>query len=132
MSSPNIPDTATVDFQDLVGNGRSYKVPADQRDYGWTEEVWKDLWLDLEENRDGDKKRHTMGAVVNITETDRSFLIIDGQQRIATLTALGFAIITCLTAMGQRLEILQLRAEDIASIWLPISVEGQVNSPVAI
>jgi len=84
MSISNLLNTVNVNFQDLIGNGRSYAVPPYQRDYSWTEEQWEDLWLDIDELRADRKSRHYMGAVVVKAETDRRFLIIDGHQRIAT------------------------------------------------
>lgn len=96
----NLLDTNTQNFQDLVGNGKSYHVPAYQRDYSWTEEQWEDLWLDIIELKDDSNKRHYMGAVVVKSESDREFLIIDGQQRIATLTIVGLAVISQLTELA--------------------------------
>ena len=43
----NIFDTKTITFQELLGNGRKYKIPEFQRDYSWTEENWEDLWQDM-------------------------------------------------------------------------------------
>lgn len=93
MTVANLLDTSTKNFQDLVGNGRSYQVPKYQRDYSWKEEHWEDLWEDIKELRESPNNRHYMGAVVVKAETDRDFLIIDGQQRIATLSILGLAVI---------------------------------------
>lgn len=101
MSSSNLLNTNTVNFQDLIGNGKSYKVPPYQRDYSWTEEQWEDLWLDLQELRPHPRSRHYMGAVVVKADSDREFLIIDGQQRIATLTVLGLAVISRLKEIAQ-------------------------------
>jgi hypothetical protein len=101
MSSTNLLNTATINFQDLIGNGKSYKVPPYQRDYSWTEEQWEDLWSDILELRPDPKKRHYMGAVVVKADSDRQFLIIDGQQRIATLTILGLAVIKHLLALAE-------------------------------
>jgi len=95
----NLLNTNTVNFQDMIGNGRSYKVPTYQRDYSWTEEQWEDLWLDINELRPNADSRHYMGAVVVKSESDRRFLIIDGQQRIATLTIFGLAVINRLNQM---------------------------------
>lgn len=86
-------ETSNVSFQDLVGNGRSYLVPRFQRDYSWTEEQWENLWqdiVDLTPNRD---KRHYMGAIVVQADGDDKFIIIDGQQRITTLSILALAVI---------------------------------------
>ena len=99
--SSNLLDTHTQNFQDLVGNGKSYHVPPYQRDYSWTEEQWEDLWLDIIELKNDSKKRHYMGAVVVKSDSDRRFLIIDGQQRIATLTIIGLAVIYRLSQMSE-------------------------------
>ncbi len=101
MSSSNLLLTKSVDFQELLGNGKSYKVPPYQRDYSWTEDEWEDLWLDIAEQRKDSASRHYMGAVVVKAESDREFLIIDGQQRIATLTILGLAVIKRLTDLAE-------------------------------
>lgn len=100
----NLLSTNTVNFQDMIGNGRSYKVPLYQRDYSWTEEQWEDLWLDLGDLRTEPPKRHYMGAVVVRAESDRQFLIIDGQQRIATLTIIGLAVINQLTRLSEGID----------------------------
>lgn len=93
MSSANILSTRTPDYLELVGNGKTYRVPAYQRDYSWTEEQWEDLWNDVKDLLDQPSARHYMGAVVVQATGDRSFLIIDGQQRMATLSILALAVI---------------------------------------
>jgi len=86
-------DTRTAHFLDLVGNGRVYRVPAYQRDYSWQEEQWDDLWSDLSDLRRQPAERHYMGALVVEAKTDREFLVLDGQQRLATLSLLVLAVI---------------------------------------
>ena len=100
MRTSNLLNTNTLNFQDLIGNGKSYSVPPFQRDYSWTQEQWEDLWLDITELRPDPKSRHYMGAVVVKAESDREYLIIDGQQRIATLTILGLAVINNLLRLA--------------------------------
>ena len=43
----NIFDTKTTSFQELIGNGKKYKIPEFQRDFSWKVENWEDLWQDL-------------------------------------------------------------------------------------
>ena len=93
MARANILNTRTMDFGELIGNGKIYRVPAYQRDYSWAEEQWEDLWSDVVELRAEPNERHYMGAVVVQATTDREFSIIDGQQRTATLSILALAII---------------------------------------
>jgi hypothetical protein len=100
MSKANLLNTRDVNFLDLIGNGKVYRVPPFQRDYSWDEEQWEDLWNDLIELRVKPAERHYMGALVVEAKTDREFKIIDGQQRMATLTILALAAIDRLRAMA--------------------------------
>lgn len=93
MANTVLLDTRTANFLDLIGNGKIYHVPPYQRDYSWTEEQWEDLWNDIMEVRERASEHHYMGAMVIENETDRKFHIIDGQQRLATLSILALAII---------------------------------------
>jgi len=89
MDTRNLLDTSTVCFSDLVGNGRIYKVPSFQRDYSWKQDNWEDLWHDIIDT----VNVHFMGSIVLQNSGDKIFTIIDGQQRLATLTIIALAII---------------------------------------
>jgi len=95
-------------FGSLVGNGRTFEVPAFQRDYSWDKEEWEDLWLDLMAiDEEGD---HYMGYVVlQETRESKRFLIIDGQQRITTISILITAAVKLLKDKGddERAELLR-------------------------
>lgn len=93
MARANLLNTDTKNFLDLIGNGKLYRVPPYQRDYSWKEEQWEDLWADIVSMRGDPDARHYMGALVVEAKSDREFLIIDGQQRIATLSILALAIL---------------------------------------
>jgi uncharacterized protein with ParB-like and HNH nuclease domain len=88
-------------FGSLAGNGRTFEVPPFQRDYSWDKEEWEDLWLDLIGIEDeGD---HYMGYVVlQETKESKNFLIIDGQQRIATISILIIAAVKVLQDRGDK------------------------------
>ena len=77
-----------------------------QRDYSWGEEEWDDLWQDIlgTVTPDGEPA-HYMGYLVLQTTDDKQFDIIDGQQRLTTLSILVLA------ALGQLKRLLQ-RGED--------------------
>jgi len=93
VARTNLLNTRTTNFLELVGNGRIYRVPPYQRDYSWTEEQWEDLWNDIFDLRGRPSDRHYMGALVVEGRSDREFLIIDGQQRLATLSILALTVI---------------------------------------
>ncbi|BAC88758.1 DUF262 domain-containing protein [Gloeobacter violaceus] len=102
MAKTNLLNTRTINFLELLGNGRFYRVPPYQRDYSWSEEQWEDLWNDIQELRDKRDDSHYMGALVVEGKTDREFLIIDGQQRLATLSILALVVIAKLREMADR------------------------------
>ena len=100
MARSNVLNTNTINYLDLIGNGKRYRVPPYQRDYSWSEEQWEDLWNDLMELRSAPDEPHYLGALVVEEQGDREFLIIDGQQRLATLSVLALAVIARLDAMA--------------------------------
>ncbi|MEO0457284.1 MAG: DUF262 domain-containing protein [Cyanobacteria bacterium P01_A01_bin.114] len=95
MARINLLDTRTTSFGDLIGNGKTYRVPIFQRDYSWQAENWEDLWQDIVALHSGQSVSHYMGAIVlqNDSRSDKTFTIIDGQQRLATLSILAVAVI---------------------------------------
>ena len=74
-------------FRKLLGNGLTYAVPRFQRDYSWTETEWNELWEDICETvREGGEPAHYTGYLVLEQKTEKIFHIIDGQQRLTTLS----------------------------------------------
>lgn len=102
MAKSNLLNTRTTNFLELLANGRIYRVPPYQRDYSWEEPEWEDLWNDLLELRAQPGDRHYMGAIVVQAVTDREFEIIDGQQRLATLSILALAVIDRLRKLADQ------------------------------
>ena len=100
MSRANIFNTGTTSYLELIGNGKTYRVPPYQRDYAWTQQEWEDLWNDVVALRGEPDGRHYMGALVVQTHGDREFLVIDGQQRLATISLLALAVIGKLRRMA--------------------------------
>ena len=100
MAKTNLLKTSDLSFLELVGNGKRYRVPPFQRDYSWTEEQWEDLWNDLVDVSGSPDARHYMGSLVVEASSDRDFHVIDGQQRLATLSLLVLAVIHTLERLG--------------------------------
>lgn len=102
MARNNLLDTRTANFSELISNGRIYRVPTYQRDYSWKEDNWEDLWLDILASHQT-KESHYMGAIVlKGAQTEGTLTIIDGQQRLATLSVLAIAIIEKINALVKR------------------------------
>jgi uncharacterized protein with ParB-like and HNH nuclease domain len=92
MAVNNLLDTSTVSLSDIIGNGKVYKVPSYQRDYSWKQDHWEDLWADILIILNGDSI-HYMGSIVLQNKGDKTYSVIDGQQRLSTLTLIVLATI---------------------------------------
>jgi uncharacterized protein with ParB-like and HNH nuclease domain len=64
-------------------------VPRFQRDYAWDREQWEDLWSDIETIKD--EQYHYMGYIVLQRKSQHDFEVIDGQQRLITLSLVVLA-----------------------------------------
>lgn len=81
-------------FRMLLGNGLIYSVPRFQRDYSWTEEEWDDLWRDIQNTLSPHgEPAHYMGYLVLQSRDNKHFSIIDGQQRLTTLSILVLGVL---------------------------------------
>lgn len=91
MSATNF-KTENNTYRKLIGNGLTYRIPRFQRDYSWTEVEWEDLWADiLNTIQEGGEPAHYMGYLVLQSQDERSFDVIDGQQRLTTLALIVLA-----------------------------------------
>lgn len=80
----------------VLSNGKRYVVPMFQRDYAWEQDEWSELWADILEldRSTGAPTNHYLGALVLQATDDRAETnIIDGQQRLVTLSLLALAVI---------------------------------------
>jgi uncharacterized protein with ParB-like and HNH nuclease domain len=91
-----IQGTANKTYRQLMGNGLRYEIPKFQRDYTWEAEQWDDLWLDINAIVTNEYSEHYMGYLVLQTTNNKEFQIIDGQQRLTTLSLLILATLKCL------------------------------------
>ena len=80
--------TANENFRQLLGHNVTYRIPPFQRDYSWTEENWDELWLDIIAMYDEDgEDEHYMGyLVLQANGSEKINSVIDGQQRITTIS----------------------------------------------
>lgn len=94
-------NTSNMTFRQLMGNGLSYRVPKFQRDYSWGADEWDDLWQDIVGLFGEDPEpAHYMGYLVLQSADSKTFDVIDGQQRLTTLSLLMLAAIAHLTDLA--------------------------------
>ncbi len=99
MKISNLLDTKTLSYNDIIGNGKIYKVPDFQRDYSWEEDNWEDLWNDIIMTKEN-QESHYMGSIVLLNNGDSNYKIIDGQQRFTTLGIISLAVISKLKELA--------------------------------
>jgi len=89
-------DTTNSTYRQLMGNGLRYEIPKFQRDYTWESEQWDDLWQDIKMLTSKEETEHYMGYLVLQTMDSKNFIVIDGQQRLTTISILILAVLKCL------------------------------------
>lgn len=94
-----IQGTSNKTYRQLMGNGLRYEIPKFQRDYTWDTENWDDLWQDIKALIMQEDHEHYMGYLVLQTSNNKEFQIIDGQQRLTTLSILILATLKCIKDM---------------------------------
>jgi hypothetical protein len=93
-----------------------YQIPRYQRPYTWNKKHWEDLFDDILDNDPG----YFLGSIICINQTDDTMAVqqlelIDGQQRMTTLSILMASIYVSLSEYSnqlsedQKLELLNLR-----------------------
>lgn len=95
MSVENLLNAEAKTFGGIIKGDHRYSVPLFQRDYSWDEDNWEDLWNDIISNRDADAK-HYMGSIVVIPKDKKEYDVIDGQQRLTTLSIIILSAVSLL------------------------------------
>lgn len=92
-------DAEDLYLQDLYTGKDQFIVPVFQRRYSWRKKHWEQLWADVVTLLDSPlgEDEHFIGAFVSMSSGNRpgarpKYLVIDGQQRLITITLLLSAI----------------------------------------
>ena len=100
-------NTTAMSIRNLLESNARFAVPRFQRNYSWGREQTLELWNDLVENFELYRKarrssntnllsesQYLLGSIVLVrgANSDNEFAVIDGQQRLATITMLFCAI----------------------------------------
>lgn len=82
---------ATFIIRFMEGADKRFIIPVYQRNYDWRIEQCKQLFDDLVKTIKNNRKTHFFGSIVSVNNPDGGhyeFLIIDGQQRLTTVSLL--------------------------------------------
>ncbi|MBT1708415.1 DUF262 domain-containing protein [Fulvivirgaceae bacterium PWU5] len=84
---------SSAKIKDLF-NGRFFEIPKYQRGYAWEAQNVQDLFDDISESIESNSS-HYVGTIVLSTDgdDDEKFYVVDGQQRITTLTLIISALV---------------------------------------
>lgn len=90
-------DARKGNIYEILNGNRQFLIPVYQRYYSWDTEQCKRLWNDIVEMQRKGKEGHFVGSIVNIAEQAmptgvQKYMIIDGQQRMTTLSLLLIAL----------------------------------------
>lgn len=88
-----------IEYMD--GSNKRFIIPVYQRNYDWKIENCKQLYDDLVKVIKNDRRNHFFGSMVSVYEPsgkNMEFLVIDGQQRLTTVSLLLLAMYNLINA----------------------------------
>ena len=98
MSTTNF-NTENNTYGKLISSsGTIFQIPRFQRNYSWGDEEWEELWADLQTSIK-ENSSHYMGYLVLQSVEKNTFNVIDGQQRITTLSLMILAAMRNLNSL---------------------------------
>lgn len=106
--------TASYLMKFLDGSQKRFIIPVYQRNYDWKKENCKQLFDDLVSVEKDGKETHFFGSIVSYAHSRDEVVLIDGQQRITTVSLILIAIVNALKkgAMSTKDDTLVFRIED--------------------
>ncbi len=98
-----------ANLMELLRKSRQFAIPIFQRTYSWTERECRQLWDDINRTGSSDAIRaHFVGSIVYIEESpyvisnQSPLLVIDGQQRLTTVSLLIAALAKALAGVAEK------------------------------
>lgn len=96
----------------FFGGEKQFFIPVYQRAYSWEESQWKTFLEDLEEATKGENHYFFGNVLLETIERDKSFDIIDGQQRLTTIVIFVRCLVNVLDSNGYDTEQLEYIKQD--------------------
>lgn len=88
--------TASHLLEFLEGTRKRFIIPVYQRNYDWKKENCQQLFDDLVNLIREDKKTHFFGSIVSCAHSREEVVLIDGQQRITTVSLIMIAMMNAM------------------------------------
>lgn len=112
-------DVTESTLRSILEGSKQYRVPLYQRAYAWKHKNWETLWSDLVDlahiRKDASGTSHFTGTLVldtgRITTEMTQFLVVDGQQRLTTLSVLLSALATQYRKIGDELRFKKIQEQ---------------------
>lgn len=110
-----------TNINNILSRNNSYLIPLNQRTYVWDETEWNELFEDLFLIEQKDDYAHFLGSLVFSKVKDKnSYEIIDGQQRLITISVLLCCIANQLNSMKDG-----RTADSILNLYLKGNEDGE-------
>ena len=120
-----------IDFLELLDGNKQFAVPIFQRRYSWEKKHCERLWDDVMSlGKDSMNRFHFLGSIVYIdskvsnTSKVRELQVIDGQQRLTTLTLLLAALSRAINEQGVDIDI---TPEELSDYYLNIRRKDELR-----
>ena len=88
----------------FLKSANSLIIPVYQRDYAWKVENCRKLWQDILELKTIGRTSHFLGTLVTINSGFGNYLVIDGQQRLTTISIFILALKNVLKKKVEKIE----------------------------
>jgi len=111
----------------MSGASSRFDIPVYQRNYNWREANCKHLYDDLIKIIKLDRKTHFFGSIISVLDhygSEIEFLVIDGQQRLTTISILCVAMYNLLTKYKVFCEDQEYLAKEI---WVKFLMDEEVH-----
>ncbi len=92
----------------------TFKVPTFQREYAWTQEEYEDFWQDI--RRSLTDPSYFLGLVILTSDDGGRRVVVDGQQRLLTITLLASALLREAIANNREALADRIRADFLQTI----------------
>jgi uncharacterized protein with ParB-like and HNH nuclease domain/alkylated DNA nucleotide flippase Atl1 len=112
-------DVNEASLRVILEGSKQYQIPLYQRPYAWKQSNWQKIWEDLvglaQDRKTQPDSSHFTGTLVldasSVTTGLTRFLVVDGQQRLTTLSVLLAAIASSYESSGQQAEADKIREQ---------------------